>query len=602
MERSTETIEPRAGAGKRRRALPLLRALLVLLVLVLGAALVPAGIILDRRLDADLRAWVRADLTRGLQVVADREAARADVMMMHAKDLAGAVGLGEALESGDSDRAAAMVRAAADALPEDPVLLAADGTVLLGPAPGPALVAATRRGEMPVAVQLDSGLLRRVALAPVMRRGEWMGAVGVTVPLDEAEAGLLAGLTRSIVLFVTPDGSVATSTALDGDSAALGALPRQLPQDGEPTALTVLGREYLAAAAPLAGVGLVVLARDLGRELAVLPRLRRVAVIIGAATLGLALLVGSVVARRLARPVHALAGAADRLAAGDFDAPVPRDGVREVQQLAEAFVAMRGALAARLRELGAANRALAERQARLSALQTELMRRERLAATGRLVAQLAHEIRNPVANVRNCLELTRRRLADDPEGRRFVEMAIEELLRMHEMAEQLLDLNRPRDPASAQCEPSAVAREVAALARTGAGPGVLDVEGSAPAAAIAPDALKQVLLNLVQNAREASGDAGRVQIRLGVDGDRPVIEVLDEGPGISADVMDRLFDPFFTTKGHARGAGLGLFVAEGLVRSAGGRIEPGNRPDRTGARFRVDLPAVPPRVPAGSAS
>ena len=593
----------RNGAGKHRSAMPLLRALLVLLLLVLGAALIPAGIVLDRRLGADLRGWVRSDLVRGLRVVADREAARADVMMMHAKELAGTDGLGEALASGNRDRAAATVRTAGEALPEDPVLVAADGSVLLGPAPSPALVAATRRGEMPVVVHHERGRLRRVALAPIRSRGgAWMGAAGVVAPLDQAEAGLLAGLTRSMVLFVTPDGGVAASAALDGDSAALAALPRPRPEGGEPIVVTVAGREYLVATAPLAGAGRVMLARDLGRELALLPRLRRVAVLIGAAALALALLVGSVVARRLARPVHALAGAADRLAAGDFEAPVPHDGVQEVQQLAVAFLAMRGALAARLRELGAANRALAERQERLSALQTELMRRERLAATGRLVAQLAHEIRNPVANVRNCLELTRRRLADDPEGRRFVEMAIEELLRMHEMAEQLLDLNRPRYPAGAQCEPATVAREVAALARTGAGPVTLDVEGATPPAAISADALKQVLLNLVQNAREASGEGGQVQIRLGADGDRPVFEVLDEGPGLSADVMDRLFDPFFTTKGHARGAGLGLFVADGLVRSAGGRIEPGNRPDRSGARFRVELPAVPRGVAAGSAS
>ena len=134
------------------------------------------------------------------------------------------------------------------------------------------------------------------------------------------------------------------------------------------------------------------------------------------------------------------------------------------------------------------------------------MQRDRLAATGRLVAQLAHEIRNPVASLRNCLELIRRRVDHDPEAREFVDLAIDELLRMHELAEQMLDVNRPRDRQVQSCLPTAAAREVARLTTAGIPSDLLEVrvEGDpAIEAAVAPDALKQVLLNLVQNAREA---------------------------------------------------------------------------------------------------
>ena len=82
------------------------------------------------------------------------------------------------------------------------------------------------------------------------------------------------------------------------------------------------------------------------------------------------------------------------------------------------------------------------------------MQRDRLGAAGRLVAQLAHEIRNPIASLRNCLELIRRRVDDDPEAREFADLAIDELLRMHELAEQMLDLNRPRDPGAQRCSAS----------------------------------------------------------------------------------------------------------------------------------------------------
>jgi two-component system C4-dicarboxylate transport sensor histidine kinase DctB len=110
-------------------------------------------------------------------------------------------------------------------------------------------------------------------------------------------------------------------------------------------------------------------------------------------------------------------------------------------------------------------------------------------------------------------------------------------------------------------------------------------------AAIAPDALKQVLVNLVQNAREAADERGMpVEIVLDVreQPDGVLVTVTDNGPGVPADVRPRIFDPFFTTKSAVDGVGLGLFVAEGLVRSAGGRLSL----DEThvdGARFVVAL-------------
>ena len=238
-------------------------------------------------------------------------------------------------------------------------------------------------------------------------------------------------------------------------------------------------------------------------------------------------------------------------------------------------------------------------------MQSELLQRERLAVSSRLVAELSHEIRNPIANLRNCLEVVRRRVEGDPQGREFTDLAIDELLRMHELAEQLLDLNRPRDPAVRVCDAGAVAREVAVLTSAGLPPGVLALNvpggspagGAGPRAAIAPDALKQVLLNLVQNAREAlaeqpgRSEPGRVSVDVRADADRVTVDVDDDGPGIPADVLPRVFDPFFTTKDAVHGVGLGLFVAEGLVRTAGGRLTASNRAEG-GARFRVELPTA----------
>jgi len=298
---------------------------------------------------------------------------------------------------------------------------------------------------------------------------------------------------------------------------------------------------------------------------------------------------------RLARPVGVLAAAADRLAAGDFDAPLGKPAIREVGRMADAFESMRRALAARIEELARTNRELEDRQARLSALQAELIQRDRLATAGQIVVQLAHEIRNPVANVRNCLELLRRRLQDDPEALEFADLAIDELLRMHELAEEMLDLHRPHDARIRTADLAAVAGEVASLVRLGLPDSLtlrLDAPGPVPVT-VPPDAMKQVLLNLVQNAREAVRDVGGISLRVRREGEQALIEVEDDGPGIPADVLPRVFDPFFTTKGEVHGVGLGLFVAEGIVRGAGGRIAVDSGNDRTGTLFTISLPVAP---------
>jgi signal transduction histidine kinase len=108
--------------------------------------------------------------------------------------------------------------------------------------------------------------------------------------------------------------------------------------------------------------------------------------------------------------------------------------------------------------------------------------------------------------------------------------------------------------------------------------------------AIPPDTLKQVLLNLVQNAREVMPEGGLVRLGAEETGGRIVIEVADEGPGIPEKLADRIFDPFFTTKGEVSGVGLGLFIAHGLITRFDGRLDAYNAD--AGAVFRLDLPAA----------
>jgi signal transduction histidine kinase len=522
--------------------------------------------------------------------------------MMHAKDLAAVPDVVAGIRDGDADAA---VRAAEDAKfdeREEVVVVPAPGNEpWAGPMPDRELIDATRNGEMPVSfVAADDGPAQ-IALAPVMDGDTWLGAAGVYESLDETGAAALSGLTRSEVVVVRTDGSV-TATTLDPDLASEITAVYGDRTDVEEVLLADGSRWWVACEA-LDDSGRVLFARSADTALAILPRLQRGALVALGLALLFALLIGTLVAGAAARPVGALAEASERLAGGDFEAPVPLSALSDVDRVARSFSEMRDALASRLEQLEAANLELAEQQKRLQALQGELIQRDRLAASGRLVAELAHEIRNPVASIRNCLEVLDRRLAEDPEGRVFTSLAIGELARMHELAEGLLDLNRPLDPDATECDVAEVTEQVAALMGAGAQGErwPVSVSGAAEStpASISPDALKQVLINLVQNAQEAMPDGGPIDIRVGADDGRIAVEIADRGTGIPDEILPRIFDPFFTTKGEVRGVGLGLFVAEGIVRARGGALVAENRTDRSGAVFRLEIPLAPPGDASG---
>ncbi len=550
------------------RTLTLQRALLAGVAASILVGIVPAGIALNASLGTAIESRARDDLRMATGVFKDHSTTKADAMMMYAKEFAHEPGLAAALASRDSLGAARVIEQVRPLGRGIPVVVGASGVSSSGPAVGADLLERTRAGEMPVVFGSDGNRVWQIALAPVQEGERWVGAAGFAAPVDNQSLAALSGLARTGVLVVAR------------------------------------GNYSIAATTIGAAQATVIFVRGVDAEMAMLPRLRRVAVASAAGALILALILGTVIARRVARPVAQLAEAASAMTAGRFDAPLPRSRIREVARVAETFGDMRMALANRLEELRNANKALENAGTRLRALQSDLLQRERLAATGRLVVQLAHEIRNPVANVRNCLELVRRRVEGDPEAREFADLAIDELLRMHSLAEQVLDSNRPRDETITCCDAVLVAREVAALSTVDIPPSVLrlEVEGE-PAAevSIAPDALKQILLNLVQNAREAMGartsepqraSTSRIDIRVSRAGSNVRIEVLDTGPGIRSDVLPKVFDPFFTTKSTVHGVGLGLYLAEGLARAAGGEIGVFNRTDSVGACFYVVLPVA----------
>lgn len=241
------------------------------------------------------------------------------------------------------------------------------------------------------------------------------------------------------------------------------------------------------------------------------------------------------------------------------------------------------------RSLGATTAAQAAQ--RLARLDAEVQALDRLAAVGGLLAEIVHEIRNPLVSIKTFLHLL-----GEEEGAssgEFREVAIDELRRIERLLEVVMQHARPPLPRSAEAigEIEPALRSVVQLATLrAAARGVaveLALEGEAPPAAISPDALRQVLLNLALNAIEASEAGGTVRLAAAPCEGGVAIAIEDEGPGVPAALRARLFEPFFSTK--SRAGGLGLAITRRLVEEAGGAIAIEDRAPR-GARFRVTLP------------
>jgi signal transduction histidine kinase len=575
---------------------PLLGALLLLLAAAVAMALLPAGVSLDRRVSGEIRRVAIEDLGRAPIILDDRNAAQAEALSMHAMTVAMADGLADAVGRDDMERAAELARQTAAMYGEDPVVISPGGEPIVGPPPTEEGLGVLQRDGSWTGYVYHAGVPRAVGLVALASEDTWAGAAGSSTAFDQELASTLAGLARSDVTILGPDGSLVATTLDSATALSMGDAVSS--ESGTAASETV--DEVLVGASPfwvaqgtLPNAGVVLFSRVVADELAALPGVRRSFAFAGLLTLLLALGVGAGVAIQMVRPVRGLAFAADQVAAGDFEAPVPHSRIEEVHRLGGAFQSMRSALKGRIAELADANEALEERQERLVGLQTELIRQDRLASSARMAAELAHEIRNPVANVRNCLEVVRRRLEHDEEGSHFADMAIDELLRMHELAEHLLDLNRPADPTAGDCDVLAVVTQVGDLAGVGESPVEVEIDqegAESVRVAMPPDALKQVLFNLIDNAGEAAGPGSGVWISIRSSGEVAHVDVLDRGPGIDEEVLPNIFDPFFTTKDVVTGVGLGLFVAEGLVRRYGGRMEAANRTEGPGARFTVEIP------------
>jgi signal transduction histidine kinase len=353
---------------------------------------------------------------------------------------------------------------------------------------------------------------------------------------------------------------------------------------------------------------------------------------LAALALAMAMILGVVLllVRDVVAPLRMLEERSSEMASGQLSRPVPPWGeADEIGRLAVIFEEMRRSLRDRLRSTESINvdlerevrrrtEALEQRNAelheamdKLRRAQDNLVRSEKLASMGRLVAGIAHEINNPVNAVINSLgplEEAVKRIASG-EGGSPIEIAkeAEEILavvqrgatRTKAIVQALHGYARGDDSVQREVNLARSVDETLGLLqhRLRSVKVVKDVEPKARILGF-PGQVDQVLMNLLTNAAQAIGEnGGTISVTARNQDAWVVLTVADDGPGIPKDILPRIFDPFFTTKDVGEGSGLGLSIVHGIIERHGGHIDVSSEPGQ-GTKFSISFPLPPATRPS----
>lgn len=300
-------------------------------------------------------------------------------------------------------------------------------------------------------------------------------------------------------------------------------------------------------------------------------------------SLGLVVVSGLVyffLSRAIVVDVRQLVTTARRVADGDGDSRASAGRLPETAELAAAFNGMLDSLNQSQTALAQANQ--------------EMYRQKTLAELGKFSMMIAHEVKNPLGIIKSSLDILKKDagLSGDNLMVRYME---DEIQRLNRLIEEFLAFARPARPNFREVDLNAMLTDVCdrfRLQTVNGGPAIGDEVPEEPLLANADrDLLSRAIANIIKNAREASGDEGRIRVTARVEADHWRVIVADTGPGVAPEVRERIFEPFFTTR--AKGTGLGLAFAAQIVAAHGGRLSVGDA-EEGGAAFTVEIPVTPP--------
>ena len=298
-------------------------------------------------------------------------------------------------------------------------------------------------------------------------------------------------------------------------------------------------------------------------------------------------------------PLRLLVHGSRRVAGGDFQHRIDLDSQDEIAELARAMNDM----TQRFQEI----RDDLDRQVQQRT--QEVVRGEQMASVGFLAAGVAHEINNPLASIALCAESLEERLRDVLEAddqlpdeehseefmivRTYLRMIQDEAFRCKGITERLLDFSRMSD---VEKQPTELSELVAGVIEMVGHLGkykqkhVVFRQREPVVAAVNPQELKQVVLNLITNALDSLEANGTVNIDLRQQRQQAILTVEDNGCGMTEEVLKHLFEPFFTRRRDGQGTGLGMSISYRIVADHGGRIEAHSDGPGRGSRLTVTLP------------
>jgi two-component system NtrC family sensor kinase len=313
----------------------------------------------------------------------------------------------------------------------------------------------------------------------------------------------------------------------------------------------------------------------------------------------LVLLLSFFITTGIIRPLREMVGATRKIAEGDLSLEIPITSKDEIGQLAESFNHMLVRLKQARQELEDYGRVLEEkveeRSQQLRKIQAQLMQSEKLASLGRLASGVAHEINSPLTGILTFSHLLMRKLKDNPELQKELELIVRETTRVSTIVRGLLDFARESRPQKRPCNINELILHTLSLVeRQSVFQNIRiakNLDPQVPIILLDANQIQQVFMNILLNAADAMAAGGSLTISSShVPGDSFVqVKFSDTGCGISEENLNRIFDPFFTTKAEKKGTGLGLAVSYGIIDRHRGRIEVQSEIDR-GTTFTIQLP------------
>ena len=459
------------------------------------------------------------------------------------------------------------------------------------------------------------GRIYRIVSVPVVIETELVGTLTIGFEITRGDIGALKHLTNSDLVLAygqTPVLSTLGAGEATALIAAMGPVPAGTPggdSSAGPVKLSAGSETYLGTTLRPGRGGdadgaVYLIVKPLSREVRqAMNSILGTFAVVSLIFLGLTSVIGLVISRGMARPISELVRGTTEIARGNYDYAIMVHGGDELGLLARRFMTMSSSLKEKISELGRVNGDLVERNRdldetlrKLRSAQEDLVRSERLAATGKMTAQLAHEVNNPIHNIQSCLKTALGRLPEGTKGRDLIDVAYEEVNRLSRLSAQMLTLYRTSlvEEDMRPTNLNELLTEVVTLARgeiqdrkielrTAIDPALPIVRGSL-------DRLKQVMLNLISNALDAMPGGGVLTLGAAADNGAVRLTVQDTGVGIPKENINRIFDAFFTTKGKVSGVGLGLSVCYGIVSQHRGRLEVRSTVGE-GSAFAVVIPA-----------